>query len=313
MAWIRRLYRWALISALSTELVRFDMQALEDPDIEGVEYQQGTLAAYELREYLLAKWGRQCAYCDRENVPLQVEHIQVRANGGSHRAPNLCLACAPCNARKAAQDIRQYLAQDPARLARILAHARRALKDAAAVNATRWALLNALKSTDLAVEAASGGRTKFNRCRLDVPKAHALDAAYVGAVDAITGWRRPTLSIKATGRGAYQRTRLDRFGFPRGVLKREKSVKGFRTGDMVRATITIGKKTGTYVGRVAVRASGSFNIQHDREVVQGIVYRYCALVQRAFNFDILSAGTGNTSHAALSLPDMNVGVSRATS
>ena len=68
------------------------------------------------------------------------------------------------------------------------------------MNATRWALLNSLKATEL-VEASSGGRTKYNRCRLDVPKTHALDAACVGTVDIVVAWRRPTLAIKATGRG----------------------------------------------------------------------------------------------------------------
>lgn len=41
---------------------RLHMQALEILEISGVEYQQGTLRGYELREYLLAKWG--------ESVPI---------------------------------------------------------------------------------------------------------------------------------------------------------------------------------------------------------------------------------------------------
>ena len=45
--------------------------------------------------------------------------------------------------------------------------------------------------------------------------------------------------------------------------------------------VTTGKKAGTHVGRVAIRASGSFNIQTPRGVVQGIGHRYCALIQRA--------------------------------
>jgi hypothetical protein len=101
---------------------------------------------------------------------------------------------------------------------------------------------------------------------------------------------------------------------------RKKSVKGFQTGDMVRATVTKGSKVGTYVGRVAVRASGSFNIQMRKIVVQGISHRYCTLVQRAdgygyaFNMDSTkSAGEGHASHAALSLPGMSAGVSRAKS
>jgi 5-methylcytosine-specific restriction endonuclease McrA len=320
MAWVKRIGRWAPVSALSTELVRFDMQAVENPDISGVEYQQGTLAGYELREYLLEKWGRKCMYCDKEGVPLQVEHIHARASGGANRPSNLGIACQPCNQKRSAGDIRQFLKKDPARLARILAQAKRPLKDAAAVNTTRWALLNSLKATGLAVEASSGGRTKYNRCRLNVPKAHALDAACVGAVVAVVDWCRPTLAIKATGRGAYQRTRLDKYGFPRGYLMRQKSVNGFQTGDMVRATVTAGKKIGSYVGRVAVRASGSFNIQTGKEVVQGISYRYCTMVQRAdgygysFNMDsTISAGAGHAARAALSLPGMNAGVSRAKS
>ena len=51
------------ITAISQELVKFDMQAMENAEIKGVEYQQGTLQGYETRQYLLAKWDRQCAYC----------------------------------------------------------------------------------------------------------------------------------------------------------------------------------------------------------------------------------------------------------
>jgi hypothetical protein len=35
-------------------------------------------------------------------------------------------------------------------------------------------------------------------------------------------------------RGSYRRTRLNRFGFPRGYLMRRKQVRGFQTGDLSR-------------------------------------------------------------------------------
>ena len=41
-----------------------------------------------------------------------------------------------------------------------------------------------------------------------------------------------------------------------------------------------GKKKGTYMGRVAIRAKGSFNVQA-KEVVEGISHRSCQLLQRA--------------------------------
>ena len=219
-------------------------------------------------------------------------------------------------------DVRVFLAKDTKRLDRILAQAKRPLKDAAAVNATRWALFNALKEAGVPVTTGSGGLTKFNRVQLGIPKTHALDAVCVGAVSGVTGWGKPTLGIKCTGRGSYQRTRLDAFSFPRGYLTREKRIKGFQTGDMVSADVTKGKKIGFYVGRVAVRATGSFNIQTAQGVVQGISHRHCKVIQRADGYgfstvasrkelrELVSHKAGNASRSALYLPGLNE-VSRA--
>jgi 5-methylcytosine-specific restriction endonuclease McrA len=290
-AWVQRFQKLAPLTGIAQELVRFDLQQMDHPEISGIEYQQGTLAGYETREYLLNKWGRECAYCGAQNVPLQVEHIHPRAQGGSDRITNLTLACQPCNEQKGAQDIRVFLAKDPQQLARIQAQAKRPLKDAAAVNTTRWALLQALQATGLPVTTGSGGLTKFNRVRLGIPKTHALDAACVGKIDAIRDWNKPTLAIKATGRGSYQRTRLNAYGFPRGYLTRQKRIKGFQTGDRVKAEVTQGKKTGSYVGRVAIRASGSFNIQTAQGVIQGIGHQYCQVLQRADGYGYSQLGT----------------------
>ena len=254
ISWVARLRNLAPVTGIATELVRFDMQLLENPDIAGVGYQQGTLAGYELREFLLNKWQRACAYCGVINVPLQIEHIVSKARGGSNRESNLTLACESCNQEKGSQPIEQYLAARPAVLARIKATVKRPLKDAAAVNTTRWALFNALNQIELPVQTGSGGCTKWNRSRLGIPKTHALDAACVGEISTLSQWHVPILSIKATGRGAYCRTRLDKYGFPRSKLTRQKRIKGFQTGDMVQATIVKkGVHTGTWIGRVAVR------------------------------------------------------------
>lgn len=282
MAWVNRLCRWAPITALAVERVKFDMQKMVNPEINGVLYQQGELAGYEVREYLLEKWGRCCSYCDAENTPLEIDHIQSRSRGGSDRVSNLTLACRPCNQRKGNQSVESFLKGKPERLARIAAKAKAPLRDAAAVNATRNALLfNALQSTGLSVATGNGAQTKFNRQRLGIPKTHALDAVCVGDLEAVSGWQRPTLAIKAMGRGEYQRTRLTAHGFPRGYLTRQKRHFGFQTGDQVTATVPSGKKAGTYQGRVAVRKSGSFNIQTADGVVQGIGHQYCSMTQRA--------------------------------
>nr|WP_281357797.1 RRXRR domain-containing protein [Desulfobacter latus] len=53
--------------AAEMELVRFDMQKIQNPEMSGVAYQQGELMGYEVREYLLEKWDRTCAYCSKLN------------------------------------------------------------------------------------------------------------------------------------------------------------------------------------------------------------------------------------------------------
>jgi 5-methylcytosine-specific restriction endonuclease McrA len=286
-AWVGRYRRLAPVSAISVEHVRFDMQAMQTPDISGVAYQQGTLAGYEVREYLLEKWQRRCAYCGVEDVPLNVEHMHPRSRGGSDRVSNLCVACRTCNEVKGSRPVEEFLRDKPDMLARVLAQAETPLDAAAAVNATRWALVDVLRRCGVALELASGGRTKFNRAKLGVPKQHCLDAACVGCVEALHGWDVAVLCIGCMGRGGYQRTRLTAHGFPRGYLMRQKQVRGFQTGDIVCATVPSGKKAGEYIGRVAVRASGSFNMQTSTGVVQGISWRHCR---------VLSRGDGYTYH-----------------
>ncbi len=142
--WVKKLIAFAPVTAIQVETVRFDTQKLQNPEISGVQYQQGELAGYEVREYLLEKWGRKCAYCEAENVPLEVEHIRPKSRGGSNRVSNLTLSCVPCNIKKGNRPVEEFLAQDPARLNKLLAQAKQPLKDAAAVNATRYATGNAL-------------------------------------------------------------------------------------------------------------------------------------------------------------------------
>lgn len=279
-SWVRRIRTLTPVSAISIETARFDTQKLEDPEINGVEYQQGELAGYELREYLLEKWVRKCAYCSVEGVALQIDHIYPRSRGGSDRVANLTLACPECNQRKGSGPVEKFLAREPVRLQRILAKAKAPLSDAAAVNATRWALYNAMAQTGLEVELSTGGRTKYNRSRMSIPNSHANDAACVGRVDDVRGWESPVLAIKAMGRRTYCRTRLTRQGGIRGYLTRHKRHFGFQTGDMVRARVPTGKKAGTHIGRVAIRASGSFNIQTAGSVVEGISHHHCQLLQR---------------------------------
>ena len=252
MTWVHRLRRYLPITAISQELVRFDTQKLQNPEISGVEYQQGTLYGYELREYLLEKWHRRCGYCGAQNTRLEVDHIVPKSIGGSDRVSNLTLSCRPCNVKKTNRPVGKFLANKPDLLQKLQRQAKAPLKDAAAVNSTRYSLLNRLKATGLPVEVASGGLTKFNRYLRQIPKTHWLDAACVGdSTPMVLHWQHiQPLAIKAMGHGKRQVSNVDAYGFPRGKPKGI-PIHPFRTGDIVRAEIPKGKYAGTHVSRIA--------------------------------------------------------------
>jgi 5-methylcytosine-specific restriction endonuclease McrA len=289
MTWAKRLLRLVPVSAISTELVRFDTHLMHDAEISGVGYQQGELAGYEVREYLLEKWQRRCAYCGAAGVPLQVEHIVPRSRGGSDRVSNLTLACEPCNQRKGNQTAAAF------GFPQIQAQARQPLKDAAAVNSTRWALYQALVALGLPVEAGTGGRTKFNRTRLGLPKAHWTDAACVGASTPEGLWSEvgSVLVIAAKGHGSRQMCRTDKYGFPRRHVPRRKRWFGFRTGDLVKATVSSGKYRGVHVGRVTIRTRPSFRLNGI-----DVHARTLRLIQRADGYAYATKKEGAASLAS---------------
>jgi 5-methylcytosine-specific restriction endonuclease McrA len=274
MSWVLRLCRYCPIAGISLELVKFDTQLMQNPGISGVEYQRGELFGYEIREYLLIKYSHQCAYCKATNKPLQIEHIIPKSRNGTSRVSNLTIACEECNQKKGNKTAGEF------GYAEVEEQAKRPLRDAAAVNAARRELYRRLKTTDLPIEVGSGGLTKYNRVQRGLSKQHWIDAAVVGAstpeeVD-IRGIK--PLEIKAVGYGSRQMCKMDKYGFPRTGKKAGNRFFGYRTGDIVSAVVEEGKKAGRYIGKVAVRASGYFNITSKGNTIQGISHKYCKLL-----------------------------------
>jgi hypothetical protein len=144
-------------------------------------------------------------------------------------------------------------------------------------------LYERLKSFGLPMESGSGGLTKFNRITRDLPKTHWCDAACVGrsTPEHIFTENIVPLSITAVGHGSRQMCLMDKHGFPRSNPKGARRVKGFQTGDLVRAVVTSGAKQGSYVGKVAVRTRGVFNIKTEQGTITDIHSRFFTLVARS--------------------------------
>jgi len=272
LTWACRYGRWAPLSRIEIERVKFDPALLQNPEITGILYQRGELFGWEIRGYLLEKFERRCVYCGRGETAFEIDHVVPSSRGGSDRVSNLVLSCHVCNRAKGDQTAVEF--GHP----QVAVQAQLPLRDAAAVNATRFAIVEALGVVGVPIGTWSGGRTRWNRERFGIAKAHCLDALCVGEVAGVRMPSSQTLSITAQGRGNYRRTNVDESGFPRGYLTREKRVRGFATGDLVRARVPEHLKTaGVHLGRVAVRASGSFRVGK----TDGISSNYCQVVQRA--------------------------------
>jgi hypothetical protein len=276
--------------ALSMELVKFDTQRMQNAEISGVEYQQGTLYGYEVREYLLEKWERKCAYCSVKNIPLEIEHIIPKSRDGSDSVSNLTLACHDCNQRKGNQTATEF------GFPHIQKQAKQPLKDMATVNTTRWTLYHRLQTSGLTLEVGTGGCTKFNRVQQGYPKAHWIDAACVGKSGErvyITDNHTPLL-IKAVGHGNRQMCRTDKFGFPSRYRLRQKRHFGFQTGDIIQASVPIGKYAGKHIGRVACRAIGNFDIMTSAGKVT-TKYTNCTIIHHADGYTYMKGERALTS------------------
>jgi hypothetical protein len=127
----------------------------------------------------------------------------------------------------------------------------------------------------------------------DLPKTHWLDAVCVGESTPErlqVGGVMPLL-ITAMGRHSRQMCRTNAAGFPDRAPKATSVVGGLRTGDLVRAVVPASSvKAGVYVGRLAVRATGSCNVKTARETIEGIHVRYCQPLQRGDGYSYTKGG-----------------------
>ena len=81
------------ISQIIVEIAPFDIQKIKNPNIQGIEYQQGATGDFaNLREYVLFRDKYTCKCCkgNSKDPVLQVHHIESRKTGGN--APNNLVA-----------------------------------------------------------------------------------------------------------------------------------------------------------------------------------------------------------------------------
>lgn len=318
--WIRHLCSWINITKASFEAVRFDTQLMDNPEIEGEQYQHGTLHGTEVREYLLDHYQHTCQYCGGKSGDpiLEWEHINKKSRGGADTVKNATLSCRCCNQEKGNHTPKEWkeiiLAKphktklDEARLEGIDNVMKHTItggsnRYCAWTNISRKELERFLFDLFDEVECSTGGKTKYNRVQMGFLKNHQYDAACIGDstpekyIDRTHGYYVKAIGM---GRGTRFRGQASKCGIITvKYAPRERRVFGFMSGDIVAADVPHRTKRpfkyeGRYTGRVMTRANGSFDIRtlggdkvtvrHDFcriiQYVDGYQYRLCRTTEK---------------------------------
>ena len=291
------------INKVMIENVSFDVsQMTAGTKLCGSGYQQGPLYQKELRSFIFSRSGGKCVYCGTKAT--EIDHIVPRANGGTNSTYNLVASCRNCNQIKSNLTLKAFGKKMNKNYSHL--EPKKLPKDAAIVQTARNYMVREISNLVPNTTTYDAWLTKYNRNKLGLSKEHYYDALSVGDVTNYKFLTDKVLQISAKGRGSRQMCSMNKFGFPRTSAKASKSVKGFQTGDMVKAIVSTGSKQGEYLGKVAVRSKGSFNIQTRTQVIQGVGYKYCHIIQRCDGYlydykecDFLSAINNRVSIAKI--------------
>jgi len=205
------------ITKVVVEVASFDTQKMEKPEINGVEYQQGELQGYEVREYLLEKWKRKCAYCGKTNIPLEIEHIIPKTRGGTDRVSNLTISCHECNQKKGNKTAKEFGHPE------IQKQAKESLKATAFMNIVRWKLVNHLNC-----DWTYGYITKHDRIKLGLAKSHVNDAFVIAGGNSQKRSRHFSLQ---QSRRNNRKLQLNRKGFKPSIRRKRHK---FQPHDLIR-------------------------------------------------------------------------------
>lgn len=88
------------ITNVILEIAKFDIQKIENPEIESTQYQQGNMYQYQnTRSYLMSREKGKCQLCSKDfkNEPSHIHHIKPRSKGGTDKVSNLAILHKQCH------------------------------------------------------------------------------------------------------------------------------------------------------------------------------------------------------------------------
>lgn len=253
------------ITKIIIEIAKFDTQKMQNPEISGVEYQQGKLQGYNVKDYLLEKFKYQCTYCGKSNIPLEVEHIIPKSRGGSNRVSNLTIACHKCNQKKGNQTAKEFGYPG------IQKQAKKTLRSTSFMNIVHRRLFDDIKRKDKNIEVkyTYGYKTKYRRLKQKLDKTHSNDAFVIVQGKnqlrcepyELTQTKRNNRKLQTNRNGYKPSIRKQRYNFQpndlvkhNGILYRSKGV--FSYGKQILLVDSVGTKTNSNIKKVELITYG---------------------------------------------------------
>ena len=164
---VQRVCRLLPISSITVETAQFDIQKIQNPGIQGVEYQQGPQEGFwNAKEYCLFRDHHVCQHCygKSKDKILNVHHIESRKTGGDS-PDNLITLCETCHKTIHLED-----------LTRLFKRARKSFRDAGQMTTMRKFVLAAIRTVHPDVHETFGYVTKWIRIANGLGKSHVVDA-----------------------------------------------------------------------------------------------------------------------------------------
>ena len=157
------------IRTVRLEIGKFDTQKIANPEIQGEQYQQGTLANWEnLKAYAKYRDGYKCRACGKskhkDGVKLEVHHIIRKADGGTDVPENVVTLCHDCHDAHHNHGKKLKFRRPPQH------------KGEAHMNAMRNRLIRECYSFCVKVRFTYGYKTAIARREHGIEKSHASDA-----------------------------------------------------------------------------------------------------------------------------------------
>jgi N6-L-threonylcarbamoyladenine synthase len=241
---VYRVHQLLPITSIVVEVAQFDIQKIKNPNISGVEYQQGEqFGFWNVREYVLWRDNHRCRNCKGKSKDkiLEVHHLESRKTGGN--APNnLVTLCKTCHDAYHSGVLSLEIKRGSL------------FRTTSFMGIIRWTLYNKLKDVYSNVKVTYGYVTKYRRINAGLEKSHFVDARCIaGKPDAVPSEK--VYIYKAIRKNNRQ---LHRATFAKGGVRQSKRKIKSLHGFSLHTKVKLSDKTG-FIS--SLRKSGIFTVK----------------------------------------------------